>query len=48
MDLFNNTSTNLLPYDGEVNYYGKLLNFDVAQAYFENFVFGFQSVVNKG
>ena len=36
MDLFNNTSTNLLPYDGEVNYYGKLLNFEVAQAYFEN------------
>lgn len=35
MDLFNTTeNTNLLPFDGEVNYYGRILNFKQAQYYF--------------
>lgn len=36
MDLFNtNTRSNILPYDGEVNYYGKVLNHESSQFYFE-------------
>ena len=36
MDLFNNTSNpNILPFDGEVNYYGKILNHENAQHYFD-------------
>lgn len=34
MDLFN-TNTNILPYDGEVNYYGKILTRKNAQHYFD-------------
>lgn len=34
MDLFN-TNTNILPYDGEVNYYGKILTSKNAQHYFD-------------
>ena len=36
MDLFNtNTISNILPYDGEVNYYGQVLNNKKAHHYFE-------------
>lgn len=36
MDLFNDTpNANILPFDGEVNYYGKILNNENAQRYFE-------------
>lgn len=36
MDLFNtNTRSNILPYDGEVNYYGKVLNHESSQYYFD-------------
>ena len=36
MDLFNtDTITNLLPRDGEANYYGRILNAEKAQYYFE-------------
>ncbi len=36
MDLFNNTvNTNILPFDGEVNYYGKILSSQKAQDYYE-------------
>ncbi len=36
MDLFNQDRlSNLLPYDGEVNYYGKVLGIDNAQKYFK-------------
>lgn len=36
MDLFNsNTILNLLPYDGEVNYYGSILSNKEAQQYFD-------------
>ncbi|WP_372756738.1 alpha-ketoglutarate-dependent dioxygenase AlkB [Mariniflexile sp.] len=35
MDLFNhNTQINLLPFDGEVIYYGKILNSEIAQYYY--------------
>ncbi|EAR01923.1 alpha-ketoglutarate-dependent dioxygenase AlkB family protein [Maribacter sp. HTCC2170] len=37
MDLFNNEPiSNILPKDGEVNYYGPVLNVEKAQHYFEN------------
>lgn len=36
MDLFNdNTIVNILPFDGEVNYYGCILSLEKAQYYFE-------------
>jgi len=36
MDLFNNTpNPNILPFDGEVNYYGKILTHENAQRYYE-------------
>ena len=36
MDLFNDTPhANILPFDGEVNYYGKILNNENVQRYFE-------------
>ena len=36
MDLFNTTTnSNLLPFDGEVNYYGPLLNTTASQYYFD-------------
>lgn len=36
MDLFNtDTTSNLLPYDGEVNYYGKILDHQKAQYFLE-------------
>ena len=36
MDLFNNSSiSNILPKDGEVNYYGKILNHENTQYYFD-------------
>ena len=36
MDLFNTTKNpNILPFDGEVNYYGKILSNDNAQHYFD-------------
>ena len=37
MDLFNqeNNTVNLLPYDGTVNYFGKLLSNSEANAYFQ-------------
>ena len=36
MDLFNtNTISNILPYDGEANYYGQILNNKKAKYYFE-------------
>lgn len=36
MDLFNDTiHSNMLPFDGEVTYYGKILNNDTSQYYFE-------------
>lgn len=36
MDLFNNdTISNLLPNDGEVNYYGRILNHEKAEYYFD-------------
>ncbi|RYM31446.1 alpha-ketoglutarate-dependent dioxygenase AlkB [Brumimicrobium glaciale] len=34
MDLFND-DTNILPFDGEVNYYGPVINQEKAQVYFE-------------
>ena len=34
MDLFN-TTKNILPFDGEVNYYGRVLNNESSQAYFD-------------
>lgn len=34
MDLFNSNSANLLPHDGEVNYYGAVMSTDKAQGYF--------------
>lgn len=35
MDLFNtNILSNILPYDGEVNYYGKIISDKIAQQYF--------------
>ncbi|HUH26624.1 alpha-ketoglutarate-dependent dioxygenase AlkB family protein [Gelidibacter sp.] len=39
MDLFNNTpNANLLPFDGEVHYYGPILDPKIAHSYFENLV----------
>ncbi len=36
MDLFNNNPvSNILPSDGEANYYGKILNYEDAQYYFD-------------
>lgn len=36
MDLFNaNAFTNILPYDGEVHYYGPIFNFDKSKQYLE-------------
>ena len=36
MDLFNqNTDTNILPYDGEVIYYGAIMNYEKAQKYYD-------------
>lgn len=36
MDLFNSDPlSNILPYDGEVNYYGRVLTQEIAQHYFE-------------
>lgn len=35
MDLFNTAETNLLPYDGEVNYFGSIMNAAKAQFYYE-------------
>tara|TARA_B110000211_G_scaffold194279_1_gene222382 strand:+ start:377 stop:556 length:180 start_codon:yes stop_codon:yes gene_type:complete len=35
MDLFNpNPTSSILPFDGEVNYYGKILSQEKAQYYF--------------
>ena len=34
MDLFNN-SPNILPFDGEVNYYGPVIGIEKAQSYME-------------
>ncbi|MBL4703443.1 MAG: alpha-ketoglutarate-dependent dioxygenase AlkB [Flavobacteriales bacterium] len=43
MDLFNtSTTTNILPHDGEVNYYGKILNNENAQSYFDQLLNGIQ------
>ena len=36
MDLFD-SSPNILPFDGEVNYYGPILSLDKAQHYFDQF-----------
>ena len=39
MDLFNqNTDTNILPYDGEVIYYGVIMNYEKAQKYYDYFL----------
>jgi alkylated DNA repair dioxygenase AlkB len=35
MDLFSTPETNLLPFDGEVNYYGSIMNHAQAQHYYE-------------
>ena len=35
MNLFNTAETNLLPYDGEVNYFGSIMNAAKAQYYYE-------------
>lgn len=35
MDLFNTAETNILPFDGEVNYYGSIMNAAKAQYYYE-------------
>jgi hypothetical protein len=36
MDLFNNTNeSNILPFDGETNYYGSILNSDETKHYYE-------------
>ena len=36
MDLFNESkNTNLLPFDGEVNFYGSVMNIEKAQNYFD-------------
>lgn len=35
MDLFSNENTNLLPKDGTVHYYGKLLNRSTADQYLQ-------------
>ncbi len=43
MDLFNNTpNPNILPFDGEVNYYGKILNRENAQHYFDQLLHNIQ------
>ncbi|UKJ06478.1 alpha-ketoglutarate-dependent dioxygenase AlkB family protein [Solitalea lacus] len=45
MDLFGNeltAETNLLPYDGEVNYYGRIMSRVQANAYFENLLHSIQ------
>jgi len=36
MDLFSNETTNLLPRDGTVQYYGKLLSLKTASQYLQN------------
>ncbi|NJN77228.1 MAG: alpha-ketoglutarate-dependent dioxygenase AlkB [Saprospiraceae bacterium] len=35
MNLFNTEISNLLPFDGEVNYYGQIINTEKTQAYFD-------------
>lgn len=35
MDLFNTSETNILPFDGEVNYYGSIMNASKAQEYYD-------------
>lgn len=43
MDLFNDApNPNILPFDGEVNYYGKILNRENAQHYFDQLLHNIQ------